>query len=329
MSENEEIKEEVSTGETVEGAVVPCAPAEPTVSGNPHIEIISHSLLIKEGDGIQGSGVVLNLKNNAGKDIGKAVFSVALYDADGNMFDTVEESLKDFDKDGIRSFNIEYPDSGVDIRSYAVSVVKTVLTPDSEAVGNDKIAVLSHRILEPDACAAGKRSLELEIKNICEKTLATAVLEAKLLDGEGNLLDSVCHKELEFKPQSICTFNIIPEKAEAEAFRTYKVSVRKALTTDFEKVQIKSHDMKPLDDAVEVSGVLKNISDGKADAAVVTLFKDVKDEKIATRVVYVRDIEPGASKQFKFRFVVPAGETVNSYVISVGTIAEEAAKPVV
>jgi hypothetical protein len=85
--------------------------------------------------------------------------------------------------------------------------------------------------------------------------------------------------------------------------------------------------MKPLDDAVEGSGVLKNISDDKADAAVVTLFKDVKDEKIATRVIYVRDIEPGASKQFKFRFVVPAGETVNSYVISVGSIAEEAAKP--
>jgi hypothetical protein len=71
---------------------------------------------------------------------------------------------------------------------------------------------------------------------------------------------------------------------------------------------------------------VKNVSDGKADAAVVTLFKDVKDEKIATRVIYIRDIEPGASKQFKFKFDVPEGETVNSYIISVGSIAEEEEK---
>ena len=326
MSENEEIKEEVSTGETADEAVQPCAPPEPTVSGNRHLEIISHNLLIKEGDEAKGSGVVLNLKNNAGKAIGKAVFSVVLYDAAGNIVDTIEDCFKDFDKDGISSFNISYSKPEADIRSYAVSVVKTVLTPDPEAVGNGKVEVLSHRILEADECAGVKRSLEMEIKNICEKTLATAVLEANFYDGEGTLLDTVCHRELEFKPQSICTFNITPEKPEAKAFRTYKVSVRKAITTDFEKVQLKSHDMKPVNGDVEISGVLKNISDGKADAAVVTLFKDVKDEKIATRVIYIRDIEPGASKQFKFKFDVPAGEAVNSYVISVGSIAEEEAK---
>jgi hypothetical protein len=38
------------------------------------MEIISHNLLIKEGDEGRGSGVVLNLKNIAGADIGKAVF---------------------------------------------------------------------------------------------------------------------------------------------------------------------------------------------------------------------------------------------------------------
>jgi hypothetical protein len=326
LSENEELKEEVLTGETADEDVKPCAPPEPVVSGNQHIEIISHNLLIKEGDEVKGSGVVLNLKNNAGKEIGKAVFSAVLYDAQSNIIDTVEESLKDFDKDGIRSFSISYSDPEADIKSYAVSVLRTVLTPDPEAVGSDKIEVVSHRILEADQCAGVKRSLEMEIKNICEKTLATAVLEANFYDGEGTLLDTVCHKEFEFKPQSICTFSIAPEKPEAEAFRTYKVSVRKAITTDFEKVQIKSHDMKPVNGDVEVSGVVKNVSDGKADAAVVTLFKDVKDEKIATRVIYIRDIEPGASKQFKFKFDVPEGETVNSYIISVGSIAEEEVK---
>ena len=73
MSENEELKEEVLNGETADEDVKPCAPPEPAVSGNQHIEIISHNLLIKEGDDVKGSGVVLNLKNNAGKEIGKAV----------------------------------------------------------------------------------------------------------------------------------------------------------------------------------------------------------------------------------------------------------------
>ncbi|MDD4923875.1 MAG: hypothetical protein PHF74_03435, partial [Dehalococcoidales bacterium] len=90
MSENEEIKEEVSTGETADETVQPCTPPEPAVSGNQHLEIISHNLLIQEGEEAQGSGVVLNLKNNAGKDIGKAVFSVVLYDAQSNIIDTVE-----------------------------------------------------------------------------------------------------------------------------------------------------------------------------------------------------------------------------------------------
>jgi hypothetical protein len=325
LSENEEIKESVSAGDTAEASVQPCAPPEPAAAGNRHIEIISHNLHLKEGDKIKGSGVVLNLKNNAGKDIGKTVFSVVLYDAAGNVIDTVEESLKDFDKDGIRSFSIEYPKPDADIRSYAVNVVKTVLTPDAEAVGNNKVAISSHRIITKKA--TGKSSIEMEIRNTCEKTLATAMLEANFYDGEGNLLDSVCHSELEFKPQSSCKIAIAPVKAAAEAFRTYKVSVRKAVTTDFEKVQLRSHDMKPLDGAVEVSGVVKNVSDVKTDAAVVTLFKDVKDEKIATRVIYIRDIEPGAAKQFRFKYVAPPDEAVNSYIISVGSIAEDPAKP--
>ena len=193
MSENKEIKEPISTGEAAEESVQPCTPPEPAATGNQYIEIISHNLLVKESDGIKGSGVALNLKNNAGKDIGKAVFSVVLYDADGNVIDTIEESLKDFDKDGIRSFSIEYPQPDANIRSYAVSVVKTVLTPDAEAVGNNKVAVLSHRVIKNKA-SAGKSSIELEIKNISETTLATVVLEADFYDGEKYLLDSVCHK---------------------------------------------------------------------------------------------------------------------------------------
>ncbi|MFA5629324.1 MAG: hypothetical protein WC958_03615 [Dehalococcoidales bacterium] len=317
MSEKEILKEE-----TIDEGVQPCTPPEPTAVGNEQLEVISHSLLIKEGEGAKGRGVVLNLKNNADKDIGKAVFKITFYDASGSVADTVEESLADFNKGSMRSVEFEYSKAEADIQSYTASVVKTVLTPDPEVIGSDTVEILKHVIVEADTCSGSKRALVLEFKNSGEKTLATAVLEVVFCDGEGNVLDTVCHREFEFKPQSICAANITPAKQEAEAFRTYKVSVRKAITTEFEKVQLKSHDMNPVGDAVEVSGVVKNVSDVKTDAAVSTLFRDVKDEKIATRVIYIRDIEPGASMQFRFKFVVPAGEDVNSYAISVGDISE-------
>jgi hypothetical protein len=325
LSENEEIKKSISTGEAADESVQPCIPPKPAATGNQHIEIISHNLYVKEGDELKGSGVVLNLKNNAGKDIGKAVFSVILYDATGNVIDTVEESLKDFDKDGIRSFSIEYPQPDADIRSYAVSIVKTVLTPDTEAVGNNKVAILNHRVI--DKTSTGKNSLELKIQNTCDKTLATTVLEVNFFDGEGNMLDTVRHKELDMKPDSSRLVFVSPANNDADMFRIYKVTVRKAVTTDYEKVQLHSHDMKPIDGAVEISGVVKNISDVKTDAAVVTLFKDVKDEKIATRVIYIRNIEPGAAKQFRFKYIAPPDESVNSYIMSVGNIAEDPTTP--
>lgn len=331
MSEKEEIKESISTGETADETVSSCNLPEPVATGNESLEVITHNLYIKEGSGGRGSGAVITMKNTAAGDIGKAVFNVVFYGAAGDVIDTVEDYTKDIGKGGMRNFRVESRKSEADIRSYAVSVVKTTFTPEPVITDNDKVKILTHTLLEGNPLneEGFKRSVDISVKNVFNKTFASVILEAVFMDGEGNVLDTVRQKELEMKPDSSRTVQISPARLDAGMFRTYRVSVYRTVTTDFEKVQIRSHEMKPLDGTVEISGVLKNVSEGKADAAVITLFKDVKDEKIATRVVYVRDIEPGTSKQFRFKFVVPAGETVNSYVISVGSIAEEAAKPTV
>jgi hypothetical protein len=328
LSENEEIKASTAAEEAV--AVQPVELPEPVVTGNEHLEVISHNLLIKEGNEGRGSGVVLNLKNISGADIGKATFKVILYGAGGGVIDTIEAGMSDFGRDKIRNFRVEYPKPEADIRSYAVSVLETVLTPEPEAVGNDRVSIMKHGIqeAEPAAREEGKRSIELAIRNLSDKTLATIVFEAVFLDGEGNVLDNVHHRELELKPNSSRAILITPSKAGAEAFRTYRVSVLRTVTTEVEKVQLRRHEIRSVEGGEEVRGIIKNISDDKADAALVATFKDSRDEKIGTRVVFVKDIEPGAGKQFHFIFNTPEGESVHSYTLAVGEIAEEDNTPV-
>jgi hypothetical protein len=329
LSENEEIKESISGGDAAEETARPCTPPEPAVTGNEHLDIISHSLFIDEKRGGKGSGAVITMKNTAGRDIGKIVFNIVFYGDTGEIIDTVEKYTKDLSKEGMRNFRVECDKTDADIRSYAVSVVKTVLTPEPSVTDNDKIKIITHSLLDgnPYNEDGFKRAIDISIKNIFSETFATVILEALFYDGEGNLLDTVRHKEFEIKPDTRRSLTISPVNRDADMFRTYRVSVYRTVTTGFEKVQLRSHNMKKTEGEAEVSGVVKNISAVKTDASVVTLFKDEKDEKIATRVIYIRDIEPGASKQFRFKFAVPPGEAVKSYVISIGSIVEEPAAP--
>jgi hypothetical protein len=331
LSEKEEIKESTSTGEASGENSQACNPPEPAVAGNEHLEVISHNLLIKDGNEGKGSGVVLNLKNVAGKDIGKTVFKIVFYGAGGDIVDTLEEAMTDFGRGKIRNFRVECPKPDADIRSYAVSVLETVLTPEPEAAGNDKVAILKHGVHEADPVSRGegKCSIDLAIRNISDKTFATIVFEAVFSDGEGKVLETVRHKELELKPNSSRAVLISPAKDVADAFKTYRVSVLRTVTTDVEKVQLRRHEIRSAEGGEEVRGIVKNISDVKTDTALVATFKDSKDEKIGTRVVFIKDIEPGTAKQFHFIFNTPQGESVRSYTLSVGEMAEEDNTPVV
>jgi acylphosphatase len=109
---------------------------------------------------------------------------------------------------------------------------------------------------------------------------------------------------------------------ESHKVKSYDVRVVRTTTADVERVQIRRHEVTTTEAGEEeISGIVKNISDVKTDAAVVWTFYDPKKENIGTKVVILRDMEPNAIRQYGFRFKPQEGDTVRSYNIIVGEIA--------
>ena len=329
MSEKDEIKETNTIAETAGEDAAPCAPPEPVATGNESLEIITHSLYIKEGSGAKGSGVVLTIKNIADGDIGKAVFNIVFYGAAGDVIDTVEDYTGDIDKGGMRNFCVECQKTEADIRSYAVNTVQTTITP-AVVMDNDEVKIITHTLAEGNALneEGFSRSIDVSIRNVFDKTFASVILEAVFMDGEGNELDTVRQKVLEIKPDSSRTVQISPAKPDAGMFRTYRLSVYRTVTTDIEKVQIKSHEISR-STARWRFRAFSRMSVTAKQTPPWSPSSRMSKTKNRHKVAYIRDIDPGASKQFRFKFVEPEDENVNSYVISVGSIAEEAATPAV
>ncbi len=70
----------------------------------------------------------------------------------------------------------------------------------------------------------------------------------------------------------------------------------------------------------KIKGILKNISDVNVDAAIAVTFVDRMEEKIATKIICVNDIEAGKIKSFYFNFIPPNAEKVKTYSLNVGEI---------
>ncbi len=293
--------------------------------GNEQIEITSHNNLIEnEEEGKRCTGVILNLRNISGRDIGKAVFCVNFYNKKGDLLETIEPVVTDFLKDGTRILRVVSPkDSQSNIKSYSVRIRDVILTPEPVAIGNDMVVILNHHIQDPDITARGdKRSIDMAIRNVSDKTFATLVFEAVFYDSVGNIMSTTRHREYELKPNVSRGIHIVPGKLESDMFKTYKVSIIRALTTDIEKVQLRRHEIRSIDGGEEVRGTLKNLSDVKTDAALIATFKDSKGEKIGTKIIPMKDIEPGSSKNFQFTFNAPSGEKVMEYTLNIGDLVE-------
>jgi hypothetical protein len=298
---------------------------ESIAEDNRQIEITGHSPLFDDVEGEkQCTGAVFNLKNISGRNIGKAVFSVNFYNEKGCLLDTIEPVVADFLKDGTRILRVVSPkDSQSDIKSNSVKVQEVILTPEPVATGNDMVVILNHHIQDPDVTARGdKRSIDMAIRNVSDKTFATLVFEAVFYDSVGNIMSTTRHREYELKPNVSRGIHIVPDKLESDMFKTYKVSIMRALTTDIEKVQLRRHEIRSIDGGEEVRGTLKNLSDVKTDAALIATFKDSKGEKIGTKIIPMKDIEPGSSKNFQFTFNAPSGEKVMEYTLNIGDLVE-------
>jgi hypothetical protein len=302
---------------------------EPSVTGNEQIEILSHSLVNKKGrEEGAGKGVAIGLKNIAGSNIGKAVFEVVFYDTKGNVVDTVEQSISDFEKDKTRTLRIESSKAeSIDIKSYDVKMGKVVVTPVPTVTGDDRIHILKHNFQDVGSLDVGisqlKSGIELAVRNVSGVTVATAIFEAEVYDSGGNVLTTVNHKECEIKPNTSRAFLLTVDKVKEDKARSYSIKVIKTVTTDVEKVQLRRNEKRAIA-AVgeEISGILKNISDIKTDAVLVATFLDAKQEKVGMRVLAMKDIEPNSIRKFSLIFTPPPGEVVKTYSLDIGEMIE-------
>jgi hypothetical protein len=295
--------------------------------GNKQVEILNHRLINKAGSEEFGSGVLIEFMNISGMDIGKITFNVIFFDIQGNTVDRCEKSIKDLIKDSNRSLFIESGKAkGLSIVSYDVNITNVIMTPLPVVIGNDRIKIISH-----NSKAAGTEprigfasTIEIAIRNISKTTIATAIFDVIFYDSEGIVLDSFKHMETELKSNSSRLVTITTEKVKYELLKSYSVVLLKTITVDTEKIQLIRYEMRLIKAGeVEISAIIKNISSVKVNAVLAVVFKDLKEEKIGTKMILIKDIEPGNIKKVNFVFNLPIGESVKMCTFDVGEVIED------
>ena len=199
-------------------------------------------------------------------------------------------------------------------------------TPAPAATGNEKITILKHNLPETElvrdeVCLPG---VELAIRNVSDSTIGTAVFEVVFYDKEGNIVDTVKHRETDLPPDTSrgIDINSSLSKFDGARIKSYDVRLVRTTTADVEKVQLRRHVIRTTETGEEeIVGIVKNISAFRTDAALVAAFYDTKEECIGTKGVVLRDIEPNAVRQYDLRFKPQEGDMVGSYRVVVGEIA--------
>jgi hypothetical protein len=194
----------------------------------------------------------------------------------------------------------------------------TIVIPKPTVTGNDKIAITKHNLAEIQVyICVYKVSVEFAIKNISDVTISTLVFEATFYDETGKALETATEKELDLRPGVSRGISIPSQTITPGTIKSYNVGIVKMTTTNTEKVQLRSQDLKvSATGEAEVSGRVKNISSVKTDAAMVVSFGNHKKESIGDKVLIIRDIEPDKIKPFSLRFKPHEGD-VDSFSIKI------------
>ena len=322
MLQEEKVKEILTVEENANVKKMP----ESIATGTAQIEIINHGLMVKTIDEkTYCRGLRLSFKNIAEATIGEVVFEVDFYNAEGNILDKAEYTVADVEKDKVVSFNMESHETvSCNITSYNAKVVKVIMTPIPVVTGDEKIQIINHSLREIDLTdprSINSSVIDLAIRNVSDKAIASAVYEAVYYDSTGNVLDTVRHKDCDMRPKSSRSISIATDNVKNNKSKSYRVTVLKTITTDVEKVQLRGNELSTLENgSEEVRGVVKNISDVKTDAALLVNFKDSRNINIGTRVVILKDLEPGTARRFNFIFNAPNGEKVKSCSFDIGEV---------
>lgn len=299
---------------------------EPVANGNKQVEIVSHKVLPKSGEGSPGKGVYLEIKNIASAAIGKLTLQTLMFDVKGYVIDTIEKTVTDFQCDKTRILRIVTSAENADVKSYEVKIISIAITPVAIATGDERIDILKHGFHEStnEETDEFKKDIEIAIRNVSPATVATTMFNAEIFDAEGNSLGEVRHIESDIKP-NISRAVILPINniLGYNSAKSYKITTCKTTTADMQKVLLRRDERKTLPNGdVNVSGMIKNVSGIKTDASVAVTFLDTNKEELGTVVLPVKDIEPGSVKNFSLLFRPPTGEKVKTYTIDIGETAE-------
>jgi hypothetical protein len=302
---------------------------DPAVSGNEQVEILSHELILKKASiaGI-GKGVTFSVRNNTETSIGKLVFEALFFDVKGNVVDTIERNINDFESGKTYSMRIQSVKAAtIDIISYDVHIKEMVVTPLPEAAGDQRIIIIKHsfedtRLLNIDVNQI-KRGIELAIRNVCGQSIASAIFAADLFDAEGNYITTLKHTETDIQRDTSRAFLIQTSSIKDDIIRSYNIKLIKTVTADLEKVQLRRNEVKKLPGGKEeLSGLVKNVSTVKTGAVLAVTFLDANEEPIGVRTLELKDIAPGTVCKFALEFECPEGLTVKKRDIDIGELVE-------
>ena len=197
--------------------------------------------------------------------------------------------------------------------------------PEPKAIGNDKVAILSHSLtdvsMDPVDQSRHPAAIELALGNESGQGIATALLEARFLDIEGNVLDTVRQKEVDLRANGGRRVRITSSEYRFDTVKSYEVRVLRTTTADTEKVQARRHDMRTTAAGEELlHGIVKNVSQVTIDAAVLVTFFNAEKETVGTRAVILREIEPGTVREYQVTFKPQEGDVVRSFSLGVAEI---------
>jgi hypothetical protein len=203
--------------------------------------------------------------------------------------------------------------------------------PKSLVTGNDNIQILRHGFLDIDNYNSYidsklKKTVEISIRNVSEKTIATALFEAIFYDANGAILDTVYHKECQLEPKTSRAFTVTSDKKTYNLIQNYEIVLLKTVTTDIEKIHLLRHEIINTKAGEErIAVVLKNISNIKTDFALIVYFYDENEEIICTKILEIIAMEPRSVRNFCFISNIPGECKVKKHIFDIGEMVENIA----
>jgi len=291
--------------------------------GNEVLHIVQHQILNNKIDDHNTYKIVeLEIKNVSTTTIGSALFEAEFFDIDGKTVDFIQHKIYEIQPSINYTIYIKPSNPENDkIAGYHIKIVNLIKAPESSAIGNEQVTIMKHSLPEEFGMRSMARQtgVDLAIRNITQMTIATVMFEVTFYDIEGNVIDKVKREVLELKPGVSRAVRIISAAPGSERGKIYNVKIIKTTTADIDKIQFKRTEINTTKTGEEeIFGIVKNISESKADAAIVAIFYNSETENIGTRVNIIRDLEPNMSRQFQFTFKPQKGEKVKTSALHIG-----------